>query len=79
MIGIAWKVGGEESFRDAVQKAALRHKQKFGRKPSHILVDPVTAEGLVVEGLTVVGSPSAGKAYTFLLYHEEERLNENTI
>lgn len=68
MIGIAWKVEEGESLRDAVRQAALRHEKKFGHRPDHILVDPMTAESLVMKGLTVIGSQSIGKSYTFLLY-----------
>lgn len=68
MIGIAWKVEEGESFKGAVRQAALRHKKKFGHLPDHILVDLVTAESLVMEGLTVIGSQFVGKSYTFLLY-----------
>lgn len=72
-IGIAWLVKEGESLKDAIQQASLRHEEKFGCLPDHILVDPVTAESLVAEGLTVIGNPSAGKAYTFLLYREEKQ------
>lgn len=70
MIGIAWHVREGESFKDAIRQAALRHKEEFGRWPSYILVDPVTAGGLIVEGLTVVSNTFVGKSYTFLLYNE---------
>lgn len=72
MIGIAWKVE-EESFKDAVRQAALRHKEGFGCWPDCIMVDPVTAKGLTMEGLTVVGNPFVGKSYTFLLYQDERK------
>ena len=68
VIGIAWKVGEGESFKDAIRQATLRHKEKFGHQPDHILVDLVMAESLVMEGLTVIGSQFVGKSYTFLLY-----------
>lgn len=76
MIGIAWHVEKGESLEDAVRQATLRHKEKLGCWPSHILVDaksfslpdlPAAWHG-GKQKLTVVSSPFVGKAYTFLLY-----------